>query len=152
LAILLQPEDESIIVFADEQCAIHYGHDVSLDFKSTAAVRYSKYTYAGQCILESRITLRNLAAGYFHKLNNQLTPIDRRGSFRFSMAGDGCNICLQFDEQLNKFTVLRHYIDEDRMWDNASLFWWKDTFLKAVKPPDISNTATHPILTHMGTM
>jgi hypothetical protein len=152
MAILLQPGDESIVVFADEQCAIHYSHDVSPDFKSTAAVRHSKYTYAGHCIHESRTNLHNLAAGYFHKLNNQLTPVDRRGSFRFSMAGDGRNICLQFDEQLNEFTGLGHSADEAHIWDDASLFWWKDTFLKAVKPPEISQSTTHPILTHMGTM
>jgi hypothetical protein len=142
---LLQPEAERILVFADQRRFLD-----CRQYK-TATIKYCQFTYTGDCIFESEMTLDDLDAGWLHTHQLQMTPVDRRGTFRFSMVGDSKNICAQFDERQNKLMNLRHTTDECGMWTDVSQFWWKDTFFQALEAPDMPQSARHTIVAHTGT-
>ncbi|KAF2828525.1 hypothetical protein CC86DRAFT_368735 [Ophiobolus disseminans] len=141
LALLLQPEDEHIIVFANERCATHYLH--SSDMFTT--LRYGRFKYTGECVAESGLTL-DLVRASFHMLGNQLTPVGRDGIFRMTIAPGGS---LQFDENLFKFTEPRPATHKGELWANDSLYWWKDVLFE-LKDPE-AGILHGPILVHLGT-
>jgi hypothetical protein len=142
---LLQPEVERIFVFVDQRRFIDRTHG------GPATIKYCQFTYTGDCIFESDMTLNDLDAGWLHAHQLQMTLVDRRGIFRFSMVGDSETISAQFDEQQNTLTNLRHTTDESCMWTDVSRFWWKDTFFRAMEAPNIPHSSRHAIITHGGT-
>jgi hypothetical protein len=163
LALLLQPKDEHIIVFADERCSNHVHHDIGTTTEQQATVqaasitlRFSRYTYAGQCISTSKATFKNRSTDWSCVLFNPFTPVNRRGLFRISLTA----VCLQFDEQQLKFTAVRPAIAGDEISTAPSLFWWNDTFFQGRDAewtddyatwPESGIPGTWPVLFHVGT-
>jgi hypothetical protein len=145
---LLQPEAERIIVFSDQR-----GFRDTLDYGQggLATLKYCQFTYTGDCTFESELTLEGLNAGWLHTQQLQMIPVDRRGTFRFTMLGLSQNICAQFNEQGNKLTNLPNATDESDKWTEVSQFWWKDTFFRALEAPDMPQSARHAIMAHAGT-
>jgi hypothetical protein len=160
LALLLQPKDEHIIIFADRHCSNHVHHDAgdateqqATGRPTSVTLRYSRYTYAGECVSTSKATFRTPSTGSSCALSNPFTPINRRGLFRISLQA----ISLQFDEQLFKFTAVRPAIAGDETWTAPSLFWWNDTFFSGRGAEWLDNhvtwpeSGTCPVLVHVGT-
>jgi hypothetical protein len=149
LALLLQPKNEQITVFVDDCCSVPRCHNIgsSPADRTSAAIRYSQYTYKGQCVSASEMAVQNLPTGRGYRLHNQITPVNRHGLFKISIAG----AWLQFDEQLNKFTKVRPMMYADRLWVDPSLFWWNDVFFQAMEPLESAGTASRPVLAHAGT-
>ena len=142
---LLQPESERIIVFSDQKL-----------FRDTppreqATLKYCQFTYTGDCIFESELTLEGLNRGALHNKQLQMIPVDRRGTFRFTMHSSSQHICAQFKERENKLTKLRNATGGSTEWTDVSEFWWKDTFFRATEAPDMPQSARHPIMAHAGT-
>ncbi|KAH7088466.1 hypothetical protein FB567DRAFT_339254 [Paraphoma chrysanthemicola] len=147
LALLLQPNTKHIIVFADERCSRHTSHRaVDESSQALTTIRYNKFTYAGECVSESRVTLDGCAVSRLHSQNNRFTPVDRSGRFRLNMF----DICVQFDENLHKFTEPHPTSHPGLLYAMASDFWWEDVFFESfIKDTTVQETPA--ALVHVGT-
>lgn len=148
MVLLLQPEDEHIIVIADEHCGTHYLHNNNkcIDENTFTTIRYGRFKYTGECVAESKVTL-DLIPGWIDKLNNQLSPVDHEGAFRMTISPSAC---LRFDENLFKFTEPQPATHKGEFCADDSFYWWKDV-LFVFRDPE-AGIGVHPVLAHKGTM
>jgi hypothetical protein len=151
LALLLHPEDARITVFAN-------GISVADESRCrSCTIWYSQFTYAGDQVYESEITLHDGDSLYdtFQSLNNPFVPANGLGLFSISVANCQTPLVesrwLQFDERLKKFTEPRPFVDKGQMWADCTLFWWKDTFFSSLQSHDHLPEGTVSSLTHLGT-
>ena len=148
MTLLLQPQNEHIIVFADERCPQHLTHSVDAGLGETGSttIRYARFTYAGECVAESQTIMSDPEPNCINVLRNQLTPIDCEGLFRMTIAPDRN---LQFDERLFAFTNARPATQQGTSWESLSVYWWKDVFYETKYA--VANMVCFPVLVHMGT-
>jgi hypothetical protein len=120
---------------------------------------YSQFTYAGDQVYESEITLHNdheSCTTFFEDLNNPFVPVDGLGLLRVSVGSEQLPLMnsrwLQFDERLNKFTEPRPAVDKGQMWADHTIVWWKDTFFSSSRRfHDRLPAGSASALTHLGT-
>lgn len=145
MALLLQPSEDHIIVFADGACGAHFSHNVGmLDDIRPSAIRYGRFRYTGECVAISQVALDFAVT----RLHDQPTPVDHEGTFRLPILPD---TCLQFDENLFKFTIPRPVTWSNEIRVSDVVFWWKDVFFELRNPLPFPGEPTSYNLVYRGT-
>ncbi|KAH8732397.1 hypothetical protein GQ44DRAFT_697585 [Phaeosphaeriaceae sp. PMI808] len=125
LALLLQPKDERIVVFADEFCAVHDEHLATQNLLGgPSTISYSQFAFTGRCLSGSKLYMdRSIGTGNHNKLQGQFTPTDRKGRFRIRRGA----MSLQFDEN-DKILTESPYpkLPGSCSWASCKIFWWND--------------------------
>ncbi|OAL49395.1 hypothetical protein IQ07DRAFT_53703 [Pyrenochaeta sp. DS3sAY3a] len=133
IRLLLQPDTETILIFAEGRC----DEDSCLPYH--AGVLFARYTYKGECIHSY-----NAPEPFWDEFDNVLPsssrafhpPVNYNGSFAFEVFGSTNEAIsglwiLQFDEQALKFVNIDHpSVDNNRPWVEQDMAWWGDTLYR----------------------
>ncbi|KAF1842397.1 uncharacterized protein K460DRAFT_370364 [Cucurbitaria berberidis CBS 394.84] len=140
LALLLQPNTKTILVFGDVQCSKAFP---GLCSTMPGPILYTRLTYDGQVVHSSHMPLLKGITSITMSNENSFVPVDQNGRFLLRMNIKN-SFRLHFDEQLGQFTKILGPDSEDLVSCFTST-WWKDSFYK------VGNSTGRVALEHEGT-
>ncbi|KAH7380746.1 hypothetical protein BKA66DRAFT_419577 [Pyrenochaeta sp. MPI-SDFR-AT-0127] len=143
IALLLQPDTKTIVVFGDIICSKEVALQLDTCDNMPGPIIYSRFTYDGVCLNTSHGSWKLLGSVQLDA--SEFVPVDHNGRFATRIKGKRSVVLdvqtyVQFDEQLNKFIAIS---------DASSQFtaWWKDTCYGL--GPTEQHSEPHVILAHM---